>query len=538
LPVNHVTFNKDIVKINGKFPNSEDKAAVKTNKNSRFQRSLADPGEFTLTLELVPSRGGRSTAHARALAFARQAGDDGRLHAVSITENAGGHPALSPEVMGLEICKLGLDVIIHLSCKDKNRNQIESLLFAWDRVGLRNLLVITGDYPQRGYRGHPKPVFDLDAIQTLDLTSRLNCEHKGSDRRNPAIKKAVEPTSFCKGVAISPFKLQEAELAMQYYKLHRKAAAGANYVITQVGYDARKFDELLRYMRLNQIKLPTLGNVFIPTPTVARMMRENLIPGVVLSDHYYAKMQEEFKEADRGRRKGLLRGAKLLCVQKGLGYAGAHIGGPNLTFAELDFLLNEAERMADDWPDFLPDFSCWPHDSYYFQPGGVSVLNDDTPMVGPKGVRSFHYAAANFIHELAFVETGALYKAAQRLCRALDEGSGSRAFGTAEHLVKLMMFGCRNCGDCTLAELGFLCPQNGCAKYLLNGPCGGSRDGWCEVYPGRKKCLFVKVYERLKAVDRDGSYKDGFVPPRDWALHETSSWINFFLNRDHTNLLK
>ena len=125
---------------------------MRIENNSKFQRSLFDPGEFALTLELVPNRGGRSAAHVRALDFARDAATDGRLQAVSITENAGGHPALAPEVLGREILDLGLDVIIHLSCKDKNRNQIESGLFAWDRAGLRNLLVVAGDYPQRGYR--------------------------------------------------------------------------------------------------------------------------------------------------------------------------------------------------------------------------------------------------------------------------------------------------------------------------------------------------------------------------------------------------
>lgn len=507
-------------------------------KDSRFRQSLADPETFTLTVELVPGRGSYSTAHSRALAFARAAVSDGRLQAVSITENAGGHPALSPEVMGTEISKIGLDVIIHLSCKDKNRNQIESLLFAWDRARLHNLLVIAGDYPQRGYRGHPKPVFDLDTIQALDLISRLNCEQAGEDRRNPAIKKSVEPTSFCKGVAISPFKLLEAELRMQYYKLHRKEAAGADYVITQVGYDARKFEELLRYMGQNGIRLPVLGNVFIPTPTVARMMWQGQIPGVVLHDAYYGKLVEEFKETDRGRKKGLLRGAKLLCVLKGLGYAGAHIGGPGLTFTEFDFLLNEADKMAADWPDFLPAFSCWPHDSYYYQPGQGSALNSNEPRLRRKSAPSPHYTLANAVHELAFVESGALYGLAAKLCRALAGGTGEKVLAPTEHLLKLLVFGCKNCGDCTLAELGFLCPQNGCAKYLLNGPCGGSRDGWCEVYPGRKKCLYVRIYQRLQAVDRDGSMQRGAVPPRDWALNETSSWLNFFLGRDHTNLLK
>lgn len=511
---------------------------MKQSPPSRFRQSLANPEEFTLTVELVPSRGARTTAHSRALTFAEEAVADGRLQAVSITENAGGHPALSPEVLGTEIDKLGLDVIIHLSCKDKNRNQIESLLFAWDRASLRNLLVITGDYPQRGYRGYPKPVFDLGAIQALDLIRRLNCQEAGRDRRNPAIIKSVEPTSFCKGVAVSPFKYLEAELLMQYYKLHRKAAAGADYVITQVGYDARKFDELLRYMRLHSINLPVLGNVFVPTPTVAKMMWEGRIPGVVLPDSYYAAMAEEFKEGDRGRKKALLRAAKLLCIQKGLGYTGAHIGGPGLTFSELDFLLSEADCMTQDWPEFLKDFSCWPADSYYFRPSADGMLNSDDPAPTKKPRRSLHYALADYTHELAFVETGPLYDAASRLCAALDGGNGERTFAGAEHLIKLLLFGCRNCGDCTLAELGFLCPQKGCAKYLLNGPCGGSRDGWCEVYPGRKKCLYVKIYDRLKAMGRDESMKRGFVPPRDWNLNETSSWINFFLKRDHTNLGK
>ena len=508
------------------------------NISSRFQHSLTDPDEFTLTVELVPSRGGHSTAHSRALAFAREAGADGRVHGVSITENAGGHPALSPEVMGSEIRKLGLDVIIHLSCKDKNRNQIESLLFAWDRAGLSNLLVISGDYPQRGYRGHPKPVFDLDSVQTLDLISRLNCEDENVDRRNPSIIKSVEATSFFKGVAISPFKNTEAELLMQYYKLHRKAAAGANYVITQVGYDARKFDELLRYMRLHRIKLPVLANVFIPTPTVAKMMWEGKIPGVVITDRYYAQLQEEFKDPDRGRKKALLRGAKLLCIQKGIGFSGAHIGGPALSFTELDFLLTEADRMTDDWPDFLQEFSGWPEDSYYFHPGSNNELNGDEPKTSSKSVKSPHYTLSNSIHDLAFVETGALYQAASRICLSLSKGKGLRSFATAEHFIKFLLFGCKNCGDCTLGELGFLCPQKGCAKYLLNGPCGGSRDGWCEVYPGQKKCLYTKVYERLKAVAQEDTMKKGFIPPRDWALNGTSSWLNFFLHRDHTNLLK
>ncbi|NTV14938.1 MAG: methylenetetrahydrofolate reductase [Desulfobulbaceae bacterium] len=512
---------------------------MSSEKNSRFQQSLADPGEFTLTLELVPNRGGRSAAHVRALAFARDAAADGRLQAVSITENAGGHPALAPEVLGREILALGLDVIIHLSGKDKNRNQIESGLFAWDRAGLRNLLVVAGDYQQRGYRGGAKPVFDLDTVHVLDLVGRLNREQPGGDRRNPAVK-GLEPSSFYKGVAVSPFKYQEAELALQYFKLQRKIANGADYVITQVGYDARKFQELLLFMRQNQLAVPVLGNVFVPTPGVAGLMNKGKIPGVELPDSYYAKFQEDFADTDGGRKKMLRRAARLLCVLQGLGYAGAHIGGPGLTFKELDYILSEREMVSADWPEFVGEFSCWPEDAFhYYQkaPDG-SGLNSAVRTPGAALATSLTYVLSRWFHDQAFKEGGGLYRYLAGMCRRLAGGAGSGVLDRGEYLVKLLLYRCKHCGDCTLPELAFRCPQSGCAKNILNGACGGSRDGWCEVYPGRKKCFYVEVYQRLKKMGLEKTMQEGFVAPRDWSLSETSSWVNFFLTRDHNNRRK
>ncbi len=499
-------------------------------KQSRFRRSLHDPDEFSLTFELVPGRSGRGKAYDRILTLARQFAEDGRLQAVSITENAGGHPALSPEVLGGEIQNMGLDVIIHLSCKDKNRNQMESLLYAWDRADLNDLLVISGDYPQEGYRGDPKPVFDLGSVQVLDLLGGMNQPLVG----NGAIP--LPPTSFLKGVAVSPFKRLEAEQMMQYYKLARKAAAGADYVITQVGYDARKFHELLLFMRQQGINLPVLGNVFIPNLPVVEIMHRGGIPGCVLPDHLYAEMKRESESEDRGKRARLRRGAKLLAVLKGLGYAGAHLGGPGITHGDFDFLVNESGRMEADWREFLPELDYWFADGFhYYEKDEISGLNLSEPMSRTQGkAPSVAYRVANIVHEAAFVPTGPLYEPMRKGCLALADSALRPALTNIEHLLKFIAFRCRNCGDCALAELAFLCPQSGCAKNLLNGPCGGSRDGWCEVYPGKRRCLYVRVYERLKRVGRDQEMGCGFVPPRNWALNETSSWLNFFLGRDHT----
>lgn len=503
---------------------------------SQFQRSLYDPHQFTLTFELVPSRGGHSKEHTRELELAGQAAADHRLSAVSITENAGGYPALSPEILGLEIKRLGLPVIIHFSCKDKNRNQIESMLFAWNRMGLHDLLVITGDYPQQGYFGCPKPVFDLDCIHLLDLLKRMN--HGIFDLGDKtAVSPSIEPTSFFKGVAFSPFKRFEAELLTQYYKLHRKIANGGDYIITQIGFDARKFHEIIVYLQQHQLNIPILGNVFIPNLTVTEKMYQGKIPGCIIPERLYNDTRKEAESPDKGKKARLIRAAKLLAILKGMGYSGAHIGGPGLDFADIDFVLNQAVTMDDNWQDFIPDISYWLPDSfYYFTKNEETGLNLPIPTTRPdKGNKNnLSYMFSRYIHNLTFQPTGALYRIMKKTSLYLDDSRLQSALPYIEHLIKFMLFECRNCGDCTLGELAFLCPQSGCAKYLLNGPCGGSRDGWCEVHPNHKRCLYVLIYERLKTYECEAMMGKGLLPPRDWVLNNTSSWVNFYRGRDHT----
>ena len=102
-----------------------------------------------------------------------------------------------------------------------------------------------------------------------------------------------------------------------------------------------------------------------------------------------------------------------------------------------------------------------------------------------------------------------------------------------EYLIKFVSSRCRRCGDCTLAEVAFLCPQSQCPKFLFNGQCGGSSEGWCEVFPGTRRCIFVRAYDRLRPYGEEGSLKGAYIRPRNWALDQTSSWANYFLGLDH-----
>jgi hypothetical protein len=98
-----------------------------------------------------------------------------------------------------------------------------------------------------------------------------------------------------------------------------------------------------------------------------------------------------------------------------------------------------------------------------------------------------------------------------------------------ELAVKSPLFGCQACGSCVLGHLEYVCPQT-CPKQLRNGPCGGTDRGRCEVVPD-KPCIWVAVYERAKASGGVDALKV-YVPAPDRQLRGTSSWTNYFLDRD------
>src|SRR5690606_34672743 len=141
---------------------------------NRFKNSLLDKNTVSVTWELVPGRGAKEPQQEFAVQAAEQAAKGGKVHALTITDNPGGNPAMLADYLGMEVFQKGIEPLVHFTCKDKNRNQMESQLYALDRAGVRNLLVMTGDYPVTGFKGRPKPVFDLDPVHVLELIEEMN----------------------------------------------------------------------------------------------------------------------------------------------------------------------------------------------------------------------------------------------------------------------------------------------------------------------------------------------------------------------------
>ena len=91
----------------------------------------------------------------------------------------------------------------------------------------------------------------------------------------------------------------------------------------------------------------------------------------------------------------------------------------------------------------------------------------------------------------------------------------AHALERAEYSFKASTFGCQACGNCVLGEMEYVCPMT-CPKSMRNGPCGGTHNGQCEVYPDRA-CIWVKVYDHAKAANRVDGLKT-YIPPRKRGL--------------------
>ena len=506
------------------------------NLGNLFKKSLLDPEVLSVTWELVPGRGAREAAQEKCLDDAVQAVRGGKVQALTITDNPGGNPALLADYLAGEVLRLGGEPLVHFTCKDRNRNQLESELYALDRAGVENLLVMSGDYPVTGFQGRPAPVFDLDPVHAIGLITAMNqgLEYPGS---KGTVKNG--PSNFYAGAAVSPFKATEAEVMAQYFKLRKKIAAGAQFVVTQLGYDARKFHEILQFMRRNHPDVPLVGNIYILPPGTAKLMNKNRIPGCVVTDKLLAELDRERSAPDKGGRARLLRASRMYAILKGMGYSGVHIGGHNIRYEQVEQVIGEGEILASNWPDLVRYFDDpLPGGFYYYEGDAETGLNTQKPT--ERRGRSldapvtFTYRMSRMIHRLMFEPGRNFFGFMQGLCRAIDGMRLEGVLHKLEYLVKVLIYECRDCGDCALIDVAYSCPMSSCPKNQRTGACGGSFNGWCEVYPGKRKCIYVKAYARLKNYGEEEKLNEGGTPPCNWDFYQTSSWINFYLGRDHT----
>jgi methylenetetrahydrofolate reductase (NADPH) len=503
-----------------------------------LSEKLADGSRFLIASELVSVRGAMGEESAiRARDFANQLISSPAIDWISITDNAGGNPQLAPLALGRPILYAGKEVVIHLTCKDLNRNGLESEAWMLSSEGFHNILAMTGDYPVAGLDGLAKPVFDLDSVGLISLLDKMNRGlGAGSGRPNA---RPLGTTQFCIGAVTTNFKLREGEVVPQYFKLQKKIECGARFIINQIGFDSRKISELRVYMNAHGLRnTPLIGNVYLLSSRVAQIFHEGKIPGVVVTPALRDLCRQHGGSADAGKAFFLELAAKQIAIYRGLGFRGVYLGGVH-NYPAIEAILSIEHSFApDDWKQFAREIQfSRPGEFFYYENDPATSLADPARETPRPPAHSKHvtatYQISKWSHDSMFVPGTAFARWGAKMCaHAKDPMQGPAPLRALEHLSKAALFSCKDCGDCSLPDIAYLCPESQCAKNQRNGPCGGTREGGCEV-DGYGDCIWLRAYERLKHDHREQTLLDHAPVIQNQGLRGTSAWANLWLGRDH-----
>lgn len=504
-------------------------------QNLNFLRSALEKGEFVYTAELVL---GRDHSVREAEAFVIEAAQQANgIKIISITDLPGGNPALPPEAFVSYVLEHKLTPIAHLTGKDGNRSFLEARLHELARLEVENILALTGDAQKEAFAGKSKPVYDLDSALILRLISALRT---GLEYNLGTKAVRTTPFDFFAGAVVNPFKVHEPDLVMQFYKLQLKVAAGAQFIITQLGYNLRKLYELKQYMmRVGIGHIPVLANVYVPTAKIAQMMRGGEIAGCVVTDELIKRLEGE-KKPQR-----LERAALMVAAIKDLGFAGAHIGGFGLTHKDFMTVIERAGAMSKGWRGRLDELVFTSPNEFYLLPPGGDGLSDgaaEYQVTRAKPHASLVQRFSNMAHR-HFIKEGSFGSRlfGSRLKAANQPGKNNCGYGfwykllEPSKLYRQATLGCVSCGDCLQDHLDYTgCSMRWCYKELRNGPCGGSRlDGSCEARPDLP-CVWNKIYFGTLAMGDDPrKFAHILIPPRDWSLDRTNALANRFAGLDN-----
>ena len=500
-------------------------------------KHIFDTSGFKIGVELVSTRGTVSQEKTQKIIhFGEQLCNQKEVDWISITDNAGGHPSISPTTIGKSLQSKGKELIIHMTCKDYNRNGLESKAWELSSEGFSNILAITGDYPASGLLGTPKPVFDIDSVGLLYTLSKLNSGLEVGNKKKQFLKKA----NFYSGAVVSNFKKNENALVPQYLKLLKKIEMGASFIINQVGYDVAKMSELIQfqhYKKLNHIHF--IGNVFVLSKFTLSLFHKNKIPGVIVTDSLLERCQKEIQSTDKGKQFFLELAAKMLSIYKGLGYKGGYLGGVH-TIEDYQKIIDIFHsHKKDDWKQFAKELQYAQPDEFFmftrdYETGlTTNTINDKLLEKGKKTAHvNINYAVSKRFHKLVFTKDKGFYNTGKKLCENTNSVKNAPSWlYRIEKTSKKFLFDCKDCGDCSLHEIAYLCPESQCAKNQRNGPCGGSLNTQCEVKD--IDCIWSRAYDRKK-YEGDIWKLLEYVPIfQNHELENTSSWGNFWLEKDH-----
>ena len=233
--------------------------------------------QFVSSVEIVPPRGVDAS---RMLVDVKKLKDAG-VDAVNVPDGPRAQSRMGALLTSVIIeQQVGIETVIHYCCRDRNLLGMLSDLLGAAAVGLRNLLLITGDPPKMGPYPDATAVFDVDAIGLTNLVANLN---RGLDPGGNAIGK---PTSFVIGVGVNPAAIDPAH---EIRRFEWKVDAGAEYAITQPVFDAQQLEKFLT--QIAHVRIPIVAGIWPLVSVRNAEFLANEVPGVTVPEEIITRMR-------------------------------------------------------------------------------------------------------------------------------------------------------------------------------------------------------------------------------------------------------
>ena len=249
---------------------------VAPEERSNWGRKIA-LGEFVTSVEVLPPKGVDAKKTLDSIRLLKEAGVDG----VNIPDGARAQSRMSAIATAVLVeQQIGIESVLHYCCRDRNLLGMMSDLLGAAALGLRNILVITGDPPKMGPYPDATAVFDIDSIGLTNMVNKLN---HGLDLGNNPIG---EPTAFCIGVGVNPGAINLDE---EIKRFEWKVEAGAQYAITQPVFDTEQLRDFLK--RIEHVRIPIIAGIW---PLVSYRNAEflhNEVPGVRVTPSIMDRMR-------------------------------------------------------------------------------------------------------------------------------------------------------------------------------------------------------------------------------------------------------
>lgn len=480
-------------------------------------RQALSSGRFLMTIEVATpvAREPFEDAIRPLLALVRALRDDPRADAIALTDRSRSDHDHDPIATGHRVAEVcGSMPLVHWAGKDRTLPQFEADLRRAETLGLDTFLLVTGDKVR-----HPppdRPVRYLDSVNAL---------YAARQRSN----------AWLLAAAVSPFKYREEELLSQYLKAAKKLRAGADFLMTQIGWDMLKFEELRSFVEQRGHAVPLVAELMFLTPARSRRLRRVGLAGVTITDELVELLEEQAATPDAGRSAAYRRLALQIVGVRHLGYAGVQVSGlhayPDIlrVFEEVEDVARECATLEAWWQAWRETLTMAdgriaqvaPGNGFYLTPRPASKAG----LPVPRG-EYVKFRVMDLLDHLVFREGSVGARALGPLLRRLDGRSGlGGALLRVEQTVKEPLVGCQTCGFCRLPQTAYVCPET-CPKGLANGPCGGTKDNMCEF--GDRECIHNQIYRISKKAGLLANLEEVLIPPVPEGAWGSCSWVSHF----------